>query len=33
MKTIQTTAIVEPGQTITLHLPDDIEPGASGSRW
>jgi hypothetical protein len=28
MKTIQTNAIVEPGHTITLHLPDDIQPGA-----
>jgi hypothetical protein len=28
MKTIQTRVVVEPGHTITLHLPDDIEPGA-----
>ena len=27
MKTIQTTAVVEPGHTITLHLPEELEPG------
>ena len=28
MKTIQTSVVVDPGHTITLRLPDDIEPGA-----
>ncbi len=28
MKTIQTNVVVDPGRTITLRLPDDIEPGA-----
>jgi hypothetical protein len=28
VKTIQTSVVVEPGHTITLRLPDDIEPGA-----
>jgi hypothetical protein len=27
MKTIQTAAIVDPGHTITLRLPDNIQPG------
>ena len=28
MKTIQTRAVVGPEHTITLQLPDEIEPGA-----
>jgi hypothetical protein len=27
MKTLQTNAVVGAGHTITVHLPDDIEPG------
>jgi hypothetical protein len=27
MKTIQMNVVVEPGRTVTLHLPDAIEPG------